>query len=321
MLMNKKIVTVTLNPCVDLTVTVEKFLYGETNTVLGTKRDFSGKGINTSIVLNNYGLKNISAGFAFSKDYTQLQAFLNKENIEPRLLKIPGELRTNVKIFDASNKVMSEFNDKGTRVEECCQKLFLEEMDSIFDITDILILSGSVPPGISRNIYRTLAEKAGERGVKVIVDACGELLTEAIEAKPFLIKPNQSELKLTLHMPTETVEEIVEAANMVIRKGVNYVCVSRGDKGAVLISKESVYLADAVQVEVKGIQGAGDSMIAGICYAIKCGLPESEYLRYAVAAATGSLLHEGTELCDKSELLKLINEVRITRIKNGGDII
>lgn len=319
--MNKKIVTVTLNPCVDLTITAEKFMYGETNKVLGTKRDFSGKGINTSIVLNNFGIKNISAGFGFSKDYTEFEAFLNKDNIEPRLFEIPGELRINVKIFDSSNKVMSEFNDKGTPVNECFQKLFLQEMESVFDSTDILILSGSVPPGISRNIYRILAQKAKEKGIKVIVDACGDLLIEALEAKPFLIKPNQSELKLTMHMQTETVEEIIQAANMVIRKGVDYVCVSRGAKGAVLISKEFVYLADALQVEVKGIQGAGDSMVAGICYAIKCGFPESEYLRYAVAAATGSLLHEGTELCEKGELLQLINQVKITKTKNGGLII
>lgn len=319
--MDKRIITVTLNPCVDLTVTVEKFLYGETNVVLGTKKDFSGKGINTSIVLNNFGLKNISAGLGFSKDYMQLQSFLSKENIEPRLLEIPGELRINVKIFDASDKVMSEFNDKGTFVEDHYQDMFLEEMNSMFEMADILILSGSVPPGISRKIYKILAQKANEKGVKVIVDACGDLLTEALESKPFLIKPNQSELKLTLNMPTETVEEIIKAANFVIEKGVKYVCVSRGDKGAVLVSKEAVYLADALSVEVKGIQGAGDSMIAGICYAIKSGQPESEYLRYAVAAATGSLLHEGTELCNKKEMLDLINKVQITKIKNGGSLV
>lgn len=316
--MNKKIVTVTLNPCIDLTITIEEFLYGGTNKVIKTKKDISGKGINTSIVLDNCGLENIAAGFSFTRDSEQLAECLKKKNIKTYLIQIPGELRTNVKVFDNSKKVMSEFNDKGTYVEEkYCEKL-LELLKNLMESADILIVSGSVPPGVSQEIYRTTAEIANSYGVKVIVDASGELLTKAIKAKPFLIKPNEDELRSTFNLSAETEEEIIEAANRIIMEGVNYVCVSRGSKGAVLISKDTIYSAKSMSVEIKGIQGAGDSMIAGICYAIKHGLNESDYLRYAVAAATGSLLHEGTQLCEKAELLDLVNRVEIVEKENGG---
>lgn len=230
--MSKKIVTVTLNPCVDLTVTIEEFLYGGTNKVIKTQKDISGKGINTSIVLDHFDLENVVAGFSFTKDSSQFKGFLNRKNIETRLIQIPGELRTNVKIFDHSRKVMSEFNDKGENVDRKYQKALLDLMKALMTHTDILILSGSIPPGISQKIYKEIAETAGLYGVKVIVDATGELLVQAIKAKPFLIKPNEDELRLTFNLPTKTEEEIIKAANMIIKEGVKYVCVSRGSKGA-----------------------------------------------------------------------------------------
>ena len=81
MYMNKKIVTVTLNPCVDLTLTVDKFLYGGTNNVVGTRKDISGKGINTSVVLKNLGIENIATGLMFLEDKDILRDFLEKNKI------------------------------------------------------------------------------------------------------------------------------------------------------------------------------------------------------------------------------------------------
>ena len=316
--MDKKIVTVTLNPCVDVTITIEEFLYGGTNNVLKTKKDISGKGINTSIVLKNLGMESIVAGFSFAEDEKNLKEFLEEKEIPGRLLCITGAMRTNIKIFDDAKKVMSEFNGKGVWVDKKYQDEVLQMMEQLLEETKLLIVSGSIPPGISMDIYGQLTEMATEKGIPVIVDASGELLVRAVNSRPYLIKPNVEELEKTFHISVKTEEEIVRAANKILEKGVKYVCISRGKNGAILVTPEKIYLADGLSVEVKGIQGAGDSMIAGICYAMEQGLCEKEYLRYAIAAATGSVLHEGTELCEKSEMLEMVERVDVLVKENQG---
>lgn len=318
--MNKKIVTVTLNPCIDLTITVDKLLYGGTNNVIGTRKDISGKGINTSVVLKNLAIENIAVGFTFLENGDLLKGFLAENKIPDRLISVPGSMRTNIKIFDASQKVMSEFNGKGCRVSMDFQNKFLEMMEELLTETKILIISGSIPPGISIEIYKWLTDMAVKKGILVLADASGRLLEETVKSKPLLIKPNADELEKTFHMPSSTEEEIIRAANKIIEKGVRYVCVSRGSKGAVLVTEKKIYTAAGIPVKVKGIQGAGDSMIAGFCYAIEHGVGEKEYLKYAVAAATGSLLHEGTELCGKDEMLEFVNLVKVSEKLNEGGI-
>ncbi|WP_270395654.1 1-phosphofructokinase [Mediterraneibacter massiliensis] len=318
--MNKKIVTVTLNPCVDLTLTVDKFLYGGTNNVVGTRKDISGKGINTSVVLKNLGIENIATGLMFLEDKDILRDFLEKNKIPNKFILAPGNMRTNIKIFDNSQKSMSEFNGKGCYVDTETQNAFFAMMEEVLAETKILIVSGSVPPGISIEIYKWLTAMAVEKGIRVIADASGQILEETVESKPFLIKPNTDELEKTFHMPSSTEEEIVQAANKIIKKGVKYVCVSRGEKGAVLVTEKKIYTADGVAVKVKGIQGAGDSMIAGFCYAMEHAMEEKDYLKYAVAAATGSLLHEGTKLCEKEDILEVADLVQVNEKSNEGGI-
>ena len=115
-------------------------------------------------------------------------------------------------------------------------------------------------------------------------------------------------------MAVQNLDDIIRTARKVIEEGVTYVCVSRGSQGAVLVSREHVYVAEPLTVDIKGIQGAGDSMVAGFCYAIEKGMNETDLLRHAVACATGSLLHPGTQLCEKEDMEAMLSRVRIVEV-------
>ena len=305
------IITLTLNPCIDRTITVEKFLYGGTNKVTGVRNDVSGKGINVSTVLKNLGMKTMCLGFNYSDDAQALEKSLENQGIAYDFVGVEGKLRINVKIFDSSQKVMSKFNESGHWVPEESVEELLEKLNQYWDETEIMVLDGSVPQGVPKDIYRRIIEKANEKGIKTILDAANELLAEGIKGKPYLIKPNIDEFSAALGRKMENPEEIIEAARAIIRAGVSYVCVSMGEEGAWMVSKDKALFAPPLKLDIKGIQGAGDSLVAGICMAIRQGKSMEDMLRYAVAAAGGSLLREGTQLCVKEDFERLLEQVMI----------
>lgn len=307
------ITTVTLNPCIDRTIEIEKFLYGGTNKVLSTRNDISGKGINVNIVLQHLGVKNKAIGFNYIEDGLKLKGFLEKLGSSYNLVDVEGQLRINVKIFDSESSIMSEFNDRGYPVKKESVEEFINILKETLKETSILVVGGSVPPGVEGIIYRKIIEEANKMSVKTVLDASGELLREGIKARPYLIKPNESELEKTYGEKINSSEDVIRISRKIIDEGIKYVCVSRGSKGAILVSKDEVYIANPIKIDVKGVQGAGDSMVAGFCYAIENNLGTQEILRYGVACATGSLIYSGTQLTKKEDMEKFLSLVEIRR--------
>lgn len=308
------ITTLTLNPCIDRTINVRNVTYGGTNHVDGARCDVSGKGINVSIALNNLGEKNRCLGFNFVGSNPILTEFLNQEKITNDLVNVNGQLRTNIKIFDTQTSMMSEFNETGTSVGTEAVDLLLDKVEQYLPNTTLLVLDGSVPPGVSKDIYKVLTEKARKYDVKTVIDAYGDLLVEGIKARPYLIKPNKDELEEAFGEKVQCKTDVVRIARKIIADGVTLVCVSLGKRGAMLITKREAYFAPNVDIPVKGVQGAGDSIVAGMCYAIVHHKSCEDILRYGVAVAHGSLLQEGTQMCSKQNFLDMLPLITVGKI-------
>lgn len=309
-----RIITVTLNPCMDKTIEINGLKTGGTNKVIASRTDIGGKGINVSTVLHQLGYRTSCIGFDFIQSGSLVGETLRERGIPCNLISVDGFLRTNMKVFDTSNGVMTEFNETGCPVETDELHLFLAAIDELLaelDPDSMIVLDGSVPPGIPADIYRTIIEKARLHGIRTILDASGDVLMQAIKAIPFAVKPNIDEMAQLAGEKLESAEEIAAAARILVQKGIRYVCVSMGAMGAVLVSDRHTYYAEAPDVTVRGIQGAGDSMVAGICMAVALNLPEEKILAYASAAAGGSVLHEGTQLCESADFEDLSDKCKV----------
>ena len=143
---------------------------------------------------------------------------------------------------------------------------------------------------------------AKEKGVKVILDASGELLKEGVQAGPYLIKPNKEEFEKTFGAgdtsKTLGQDEIEEIAKDIMDCGVNYICLSMGGDGAMLLGQGknlSVEHQSAIEVPIRSLQGAGDAMVAGLCKAIYEG-KEEKMLEYAMTMAASTIMLEGTAM-------------------------
>jgi 1-phosphofructokinase len=308
------ILTVTLNPCIDRTVQVNGFVLGGTNRVSAVRCDVGGKGINVSIALKNLGEDTCCLGFNFCKNGSPLKETLERMGIANSLVDVDGSLRTNIKIFDTQTKTMSELNETGTKVGPQSLRQLEAILERCLPKASLLILAGSVPPGVPVTYYRTLAEMAQHSGVRTVIDAYGELLLEGIKAKPCLIKPNRDELSQAFGEEIHSLQDAVRVARCVINQGVGMVCVSFGKEGALLVTENEAYFSAGADVPVRGVQGAGDSLVAGMSYAMVRGMPLPEILRYGVAVAHGSLILEGTRMCSREGFLKMLPLISAEKI-------
>ena len=308
------ITTVTMNPCMDKTVTVDTFQYGGLNRVQNGREDIGGKGINVASVVTNLGGMALCTGINYENGGDFIQGKLSDRHIRHDFVMVPGELRTNLKLFDRSKGVITEVNESGSPVEAGSIVALKEKVRRYSRESSMMVFSGSVPQGVGSGVYRELMEECA-RGCRPVLDAEGPLLSEGLKAQPYLIKPNRFELEMILGEERSTKEGIVEGARELLRSGVQILCVSLGEDGAVIVDPCRAYFAPALPVKVQSTVGAGDSMVAALCLAAEEDRPPAEMLRMATAAAAASVMTEGTQLCSRSDFDALLPQVSVTRIE------
>lgn len=305
------ITTLTMNPCVDHTASLDGLKVGGTNKIILSRDDPSGKGINVSHALNRMGCATLCLSFGHAGG--QMENFLKKNRIPCRLVPASGKLRVNLKLFDSVTRVMTECNEKGSPVTEGELNAMLGLIEEQLPYTTILVLSGSVPQGVPEDFYQTVAELAHEKNVRVILDADGPLLRNGCEAAPFLIKPNLFELQNAFGFTGKTTNEAARFCRALAKeKGIELICLSMGEHGALLINHQAAWFTKGAKLDIKGVQGAGDAMVAGFCAALEKGEAHPDtLLRWAVAAANASLELEGSQMCDAKGFRDMLPRISV----------
>lgn len=299
----KQVLTMTMNPCIDRTIYFSEFKQGATNYVDNIMEEAAGKGINVSVGLKHIQVPVKAIGFAYKENAKSLYDKLDAEQIPYAFVELPGKMRVNQKLFDKSTQEMTECNERGQAVSSGDVEKLIALLREELKEASILILCGSVPPGVSSDIYARMIVMAKNAGVRTILDATGNLLTEGIQEKPYLIKPNQEEFIGTFlekedSDPEETkkITEIMEKkATDLVTSGIETVCISLGKDGMMLVNKDGVKKYPAIETDVKSLQGAGDAMVAGLCKAIHENR-EEKMAEYALKMAASTISLEGSRM-------------------------
>lgn len=307
--MKNLIVSVTLNPCIDKTITLESFTYGGLNRVKSVRTEIGGKGINVSKALKNFGAEVLACGISAGSSVTD---FLDSLGIESDFAAADGELRTNLKVFDESRLVTTEINEAGTPVSAKTLDCFFEKITAYLPKTDILILSGSVPSGADDSVYKHLTELAKSYGVRVILDADGEKLKRGIEARPYAVKPNLFEFEQLTGRHFQTSEELVRAAYDFVGGGTELVVISMGADGALFVSRDGYFRTKPFDIECKSTVAAGDSVVAAVTYGLCQGFGLERLARFATAAGTVTASKDGSGVCGLAEVLERLDSVFVT---------
>jgi len=303
------IYTVTFNPSLDYIVSVKDFRPGMTNRTSSELMLAGGKGINVSIVLGNLGIKSTALGFIAGFTGDEIVRRLHNGGINSEFIKInDGISRINIKLKSIDG---TEINGQGPHIDSSHIEQLMNRLRRL-ESGDILVLAGSIPAGISDNIYKDIMDMLKDKGVQIVVDATSRLLTNVLEYKPFFIKPNQHELGDIFNVTLNTQEEVIPYALELKKMGAVNVCVSMGGKGAILVADDgNVYKAKAPDGILKNSVGAGDSLVAGFL----SGWIEKKDYEYAFrkGVATGSASAFSERLATNGEVNGLIGKVTIIR--------
>lgn len=296
------IYTVTFNPSLDYVVTVSDFAMGKVNRASAERILPGGKGINVSIVLNNLGVDNKAIGFAAGFTGEVLKSLLKERKINSDFITLDeGTTRINVKLRAG---LETEVNCQGPVVKEQFIGTLYEKLDYL-DEDDYLVLAGSIPDTMPKSVYMDIIERLQDNGSKIIVDATGELLLNVLPHKPFLIKPNQSELGALFDVEIEDREEVITYGKKLMEMGARNVLVSMAGEGAILLAEDgNIYESKAPQGMVKNSVGAGDSMLAGFLAGY---IKEGDYekaLRMGICTGSASAFSE--DLATKEEVMELL---------------
>ncbi|HSR04591.1 MAG TPA: 1-phosphofructokinase [Proteiniclasticum sp.] len=304
------IITVTLNPAMDKTMILDGIEIGEVNRADSVRNDVGGKGINVSKVLKALGTDSMATGFLGGILEDLFHKELKKLEIEDRFTSVEGNTRTNIKLVDRKNNTNTDINEPGPIISSSELEQFLRVFNEALHEGDLVVLSGGIPQNIPSDIYGTLTRKAKEKGAKVVVDADGEALSHALNEIPYMIKPNEKELGAFLGKEVLSEEEIIEEAKAFVKKGIHKVLVSRGEKGSIFVTENTVHIGRGIKVEVKSTVGAGDSMVAALVYADERKLDDYETLVIAQATGAAAVTTEGTEACTREEMEKYLTIAR-----------
>ncbi len=303
------IYTVTLNPSLDYIIGVENFREGVVNRTKYESILLGGKGINVSLMLDHLEIASKALGFLAGFTGEEIRRSLHKMGCCEEFIMVEnGFSRINVKLKSGEE---TEINGTGPEINDSSLKILLSQIEDSLHRGDFLVLSGSVPKTIPQTIYRDIAKRISEKCIHLIVDASKNLLLEVLPYHPFLIKPNHHELSEIFGVSVESKADASFYAAKLRELGAENVLVSMAEKGSVLVTKDSVYYADAPKGTVINSVGAGDSMVAGFLAGyLTDGLYETA-LRLASAAGSASAFSEG--IADGDDVRALLPLVKIMK--------
>lgn len=314
------IYTITLNPALDRTLWIKRVRDDVSNRILEEKSFAGGKSIDVSKVLKNLGQDSVALGFVGGFAGRELEGRLLNEGILTEFVHVSGETRTNIIVHERETGGQLAFNARGPEIRPSEIMEFIERLERL-PCSDLVAIGGSLPIGVTPEIYTKIISLVKRCHSTVVLDVDGAALKKGLLSKPDVIKPNIHELSELVGRELVELEDIREAAREINRQGVRIVLVSMGARGILLVSEGHEYLAVPPDVEVQSTIGAGDSSVAGFIYGLLGKKSLKESLIYAAAAGTATTLHQGTALAQMEDFERLVPLVRLTVLceREGAD--
>lgn len=307
------IYTCTITPSLDYTTYLPEFKNGKLNRSKEVYYFPGGKGINVSRVLSRLGVDNIALGFVggFTGDY--IQQSLHQEGVHTDFIRTEEITRINVKIKADEE---TELNGPGPDITLGQQQQLIAKVREMKK-GDWFVLAGRLPESIAKNFFKNIAAVCNYNGVHFVLDTSGAALKDLIEMKPFLIKPNKTELGELFDTEIVSKQQAHHYAKKLVEQGVEHVIVSLGGEGALLVTKEVAVFAEAPKGKVINTVGAGDSLVSGFLSSISQVADPVKAFRLGVASGTATAFK--VDLCEKTDVQALLDQVFISSLDKGDE--
>ena len=214
-----RILSLTLNPALDLTVQLGQLHLGQVNRSEALHSHAAGKGLNVAQVLADLGHQLTVSGFLGQANPQAFEALFARRGFVDEFVRVPGETRSNIKLAEGDGRI-TDLNGPGPQVSAAAQQALLDCLDQIAVGHDAVVVAGSLPRGVSAQWLRALLLRLKALGLKVALDTSGEALREGLAAGPWLVKPNAEELAQALGVAVASPQAQAAAARRLRAEGV-----------------------------------------------------------------------------------------------------
>lgn len=309
-----RVLTVTLNPSVDETLALDTLTPGALHRVAAARTDPGGKGVNVARVLTGFGVPVTATGFCGGETGRFLQTALAKVGVSVDFTAAPGATRINRKLRETSGRT-TELNEMGAPIPPAALAALEQRLADLLPTCSLAVLAGSLPPGVPADYYATLIRLCRRYGVHAFLDADGEALAAGLKAGPFAVKPNRAEWERLSERPLATPADKRAALSALHGCGVTLAVISCGAEGALFSRDGRAVTAKPFPVTCRGTVGAGDTMVAALCYGLLHGFEMEKLAAFATAAGTLTAACEGTGVCTLAETQARYAEVAVTPLR------
>jgi 1-phosphofructokinase len=307
-----KIATITVNPAIDQTVSVDHFQTGTVNRSRAMRFDAGGKGVNVASFLADYGLEVAVTGFLGEENADVFERHFQRKGIEDRFIRVPGETRINIKIMDEASQVTTDLNTPGQIPGEYAVSRFYEQVEALSEACECFVLSGNLQAGLPSTFYAELIRFLRSKNRRVILDTSGEALAEAVKAGANIIKPNIHELSALVNTRLAEISDVYSSAVSLINTETTMVAVSMGGEGALFVEKEKAFIVRPPAVAVKSTVGAGDALVAGLVAGLSKRMPLKDCARLATAFSLSAITRLGRDLPNAGVIDEFQKQVEIS---------
>lgn len=306
------IVTITLNPAIDISFPVDQVLPEKKIRGGEPRREAGGGGINVARAVVKLGGEAKALYLAGGPTGEMLGGLVSAELKDSLVIPISGWTRENLIVTETISGQQFRFTLPGPVLKESEWLRILDTVRTLEPRPRYLVVSGSLPPGVPDDFYARLGEVARELGCRYVLDTSGRPLQLALQAGGvFLAKPNQREMEQLVSDEESGEADATELARRIVGKGwCEVIMLSLGRAGARLITADTVRSISPPTVPFKSAVGAGDSMVGGIVHALSTGKSLEEAALYGVAAGTAATMTPGTELCRREDTERLFEGLR-----------
>jgi 1-phosphofructokinase family hexose kinase len=307
------ILTLTVNPAIDRTITVDRLAFEDRAYIQSSKDSPGGRGINASCVVHSFGGKTLAIVPAGGSSGTRFSEFMQGCGFPVVVVPIRNKVRTNLIITDRHGLTV-KLNEPGPKLEKAEVAKIEKTVRAYLDKTRWLMLCGSLPPGVPANFYASLIHEAHKRNVKTLLDTDGDALLEGIEAKPTVATPNQEEAERLLNTALLTRTHYLAAAERIRKMGAEAALLSLGSRGAIGAFSGGTVEVIPPRVEAVSPIGSGDALAAAFLWAMEGKSDYADALRWGVAAGTASAKLPGMKFASIEESREVYSHVEVRRL-------
>lgn len=304
-----RVLTVTLNPALDLTVQLPALRLGEVNRSDNLQAHAAGKGLNVAQVLADLGHQLTVTGFLGEANAQPFEQLFAARGFADEFVRVAGETRSNIKLAEADGRI-TDINGPGLEVGAAQRDELLARLERMVPGHELVVVAGSLPRGVEVPWFVELLQRLARLGARVALDTSGAALREGLALSPWLIKPNEEELAQARDLDPADAQALADEARR-LNARIEHVVMSQGAAGVSWFSPAAAWHAKPPKVRVVSTVGAGDSLLAGMLHGLLAGWPAERTLAHATAIAAQAVGQIGFGITDRAQLAELEAAVRL----------